>query len=254
MILIFRKYFNTFLEYYLKYNNKQCIDSIDIFYNMSKKWIDDFVISKNTITAEQKILEILSLYPKISFNELVKKSKLNSFAVCKVLNNHTMEFYPPRIFSSPRFILDKSENIIGKKNNERYWNFIQHNLIKITKNSRGQKIYELSLFGIILVFKLIRFLYGKKEGQKIFFGNITYFKYFEKIVDNYDTKLPLIFGKWNLLKHILKDYAICNFDKIINEYFFQQSNISVSRGGNNEFFYSIKEIILQTRQQLAEFR
>ena len=193
-----QKYFNTFLEYYLKYNNKQCIDSTDIFYNMSKKWMDDFVISKKTITAEQKILEILSLYPKISFNELVKKSKLNPFAVCKVLNTHTMEFYPPRIYSSTRFILDISENIIGKKNNERYWNFMQHNLIKITKNSRGQKIYELSLFGIILLFKLIRFLYGKKEGKKIFFGDITYFKYFEKIVDNYDTKLPLIFGKWNL--------------------------------------------------------
>ena len=55
------------------------------------------------------------------------------------------------------------------------------------------------------------------------------------------------------LKRILKDYAICNFDKIINEYFFQQSNISVSRGGNNEFFYSINEIILQTRQRLTEF-
>ena len=69
------RYLNTFFGYYLKYKNKkQCIDLIDIFYNMSKKWMDDFVISKNMITAEQKILEILSLYPKITFNELVKKA------------------------------------------------------------------------------------------------------------------------------------------------------------------------------------
>jgi hypothetical protein len=247
------RYFKTFFGYYFKYYNKQCIDLIDIFYNMSKKWMDDFVISKKMMTAEQKILEILSLYPKITFNDLVKKSKLNSFVVCKVLNTHTMEFYPLRKYSSTRFVLDISENILGKKNNERYWNFMQHNLIKITKDSKGEKIYELSLFGIILVFKLIHFLYGKKEQIKIFFGNLSYFKYFEKIIINYNTKLPLIFGKWNLLKNILKDYAICNFDKIINEYFFEHSNISISRGGNNEFFYSIKEIILQTRQQLTKF-
>jgi hypothetical protein len=246
-------YFQNFFKFYFKYNNKQCIDTIDIFYNMSKKWMNDYVISQNMITPEQKVMEALSLYPKISFNELVKKSKLNSFAVCKVLNTHTMTFYPPRIFSSTRFILDFSENLIGKKNNKRYWNFVQHNLIKITKNSRGEKLYELSLFGIVLVFKLIRFLNGNNERKKIFFGNFTYFKYFEKIVSNYDTKLPLIFGKWNLLKRILKDYTICNFDKVISEYFFRQNNISISRGGNSEFFYSINEIILQTRQQLAKF-
>ena len=220
---------------------------------MSKKWMDVYVISQNMITPEQKVLETLSLYPKISFNELVKKSKLNSFAVCKVLNTHTMEFYPPRIFSSTRFILDISENLIGKKNNKRYWNFVQYNLIKITKNSRGENLYELSLFGIVLVFKLIRFVNGNNEGKKIFFSNIPYLKYFEKIVDNYDTKLPLIFGKWNFLKRILKDYTIYNFDKVISEYFFQQNNISISRGGNSEFFHSIKEIILQTRQQLTKF-
>jgi len=228
---------------------------------MSKKWMDDFVISKNMITPEQKVLETLSLYPKISFKELVKKSKLNSTAINKVLHSHTMEFYQDKISNIVasnfrekilEFALNNTENVIGKKDNRKYWDFIQYNLINITINKKGDKIFELSLFGIILILKLIRFLYGKHEENKIFFGGITYFKYFEKIVDNYNTKLPLIFGKWNLLKRILKDYAICNFDKIINEYFFQQNNISVTRGGNSEFFYSIKEIILQTRQQLTK--
>ena len=65
-------------------------------------------------------------------------------------------------------------------------------------------------------------LWNNQKEKNLFFGNIPFIEYFEKIVKNYDTKLPLIFGKWNLLKRILKDYAIYNFDKIINEYYFQQ--------------------------------
>ena len=34
---------------------------------------------------------------------------------------------------------------------------------------------------------------------------------------------------------------------------FFQKKWSISRGGNNEFFYCIREIILQTSQQLTEF-
>ncbi len=259
------KYFKGFFKFYLKYNNKQCIDIIDIFYNMSKKWIEDFVISKSNITPEQKILETLSLYPKISFKDLSEKSNLNFFSVSKVLHSHTMEFYPDIIPSKTiasnvkeefiGIVLDNRENFRGKKDNRKYWDFIQHNLINITVNKNGEKFFELSLFGVILILKLIRSLhfYGVKKEKTLYFDNISFKEYAEKIVKNYDRKLPLIFGKWPLLKSILKDYAICNFDKIINEHFFQDCTGSISRGGNNEFFYSIREIILQTRQQLTEF-
>jgi len=87
----------------------------------------------------------------------------------------------------------------------------------------------------------------------LYYGNISFIRYFEKIVKNYETKLPLIFGKWHFLKEHLKNYAIYNFDKIINEYLFEGSTFSISRGGNNEFFSSIREIILQNRQQLGFF-
>ena len=46
---------------------------IDIFYNMSKKWIDDFVISKKTITAEQKILETYLYILKYHLMNWLKK-------------------------------------------------------------------------------------------------------------------------------------------------------------------------------------
>ena len=163
-----------------------------------------------------------------------------------------MKFYPP-ILSLDNEFLNIHENSLGKKNNRKYWDFIQHNLINITTNLKGENNYELSLFGIILVLKLIRYCYNNQKEKNLFFGNIPFIEYFEKIVKNYDTKLPLLFGKWNLLKRILKDYAIYNFDKIINEYYFHTDTFSISLGGNNEFFSNIREIILQTRRQYGDF-
>ena len=154
---------------------------------MSKKWIEDFVISKNTITPEQKILETLSLYPKISLKGLSEKSNLNFFSVNKVLHSHTMEFYPDIIPSKTiasnvkeefiGIVLDNSKNFRGKKDNQKYWDFIQHNLINITINSKREKIYELSLFGVILILKLIRsfHFYGVKK-EKNFILIIFYLK------------------------------------------------------------------------------
>ena len=246
------KYFQLFFQNYLNYNNTNFMDLLDIFENMSNEWINNFVTSKNYFSAEQKVLEMLSLYPKLPFEELVAKSEINAYVLEKILYSHSMKFYPPILILNHK-TLNIHENSIGKKNNPKYRDFIQHNLINITTDSKGEDIYELSLFGIILIFKVIRYFYNNLEENNLYYGNISFIQYFEKIVRNYETKLPLIFGKWLLLKEHLKNYTIYNFDKIINEYFFEESTLSISRGGNNEFFSSIREIILQNRRQLGYF-
>lgn len=64
----------------------------------------------------------------------------------------------------------------------------------------------------------------------------------------------MIFGKWEILKEVLKNYAIYNFDLIVDiNDIFKESQISLSLGGSKELYYGIKEIILQTRIQLGEF-
>jgi hypothetical protein len=246
------KYFQLFFQNYLNYNNTNFMDLLDIFENMINEWINNFVTSKSYLSAEQKVLETLSLYPKLSFEELVAKSEINAYILEKVLYHHSMKFYPPILILNNK-TLNIHENAIGKKNNPKYRDFIQHNFINITTDSKGEDIYELSLFGIILIFKVIRYFYNNREEKMLYYGNISFIQYFEKIVKNYETKLPLIFGKWHFLREHLKNYAIYNFDKIINKFFFEESTFSISRGGNNEFFSSIREIILQNRRQLGYF-
>ena len=55
---------------------------------MSNEWINNFVTSKNYLSAEPKVLETLSLFPKLSFNELVPKSELNTYTLEKVIHSH----------------------------------------------------------------------------------------------------------------------------------------------------------------------
>ena len=161
------KYFQLFFRNYLNNNNTNFMDLLDIFGNMNKEWINNFVTSQNYLSVEQKVLETLSLNPKISFEELLRKSEINAYTLEKVLYSHSMKFYPPILSLNNKF-LNIHENSLGKKNNRKYWGFIQHNLINITTNSKGENTYELSLFGIILVLKLIRYCYNNQKEKKLF--------------------------------------------------------------------------------------
>ena len=53
------KYFRLFLRNYFNYNNTNFMDLLDIFANMNKEWISNFVTSKKYLSAEQKVLETL---------------------------------------------------------------------------------------------------------------------------------------------------------------------------------------------------
>ena len=90
--------------------------------------------------------------------------------------------------------------------------------------------------------------------ENYYFNQITFLDYFDRIVQNYREKIPFVFGEWNTLKELLKNYAIYNFDLIIDpNNSFQDNNLSISLGGSKELYNGIKEIILHTHQQIGEF-
>jgi hypothetical protein len=89
----------------------------------------------------------------------------------------------------------------------------------------------------------------------LYYNDISFIEYYEKIVANYKDKLPLIFGKWKVLKNILRLYAAYSFDVIIDKEIRLRDygKFSVIRGGNKELLDGIREIMLQTRQQIGRF-
>jgi hypothetical protein len=132
--------------------------------------------------------------------------------------------------------------------------FLFHNLVKISYGKNNQKNYELSIFGVLLALSLIRYNDMGRLNQGLFYENLSFRSYFEKIVVNYEYTLPMIFSKWKTLKEILKVFTIFNFDMILDKqiYLSDPYRTSVIRGGNMEFYVGIREIILYVHQQLRD--
>jgi hypothetical protein len=89
---------------------------------------------------------------------------------------------------------------------DQYLDFIMH-LIIISKYDNGKHKYELSLFGVILILAVIA--YGNHPST-IYYNDsygMDLQTYFEEVALNYRDKLPLVFGKWDLLKKMLITFS-----------------------------------------------
>jgi len=243
-------YTEHFLKKYLKYKNRDFSFQLDIFDNMCNKWFHEMIQKPIEISVEQKIVEVLALHRGITFEQLVEMAEANKSDIRNcLLSTYTLESYTP--------LVDKTvyiyQNVIGKRYNKKYWDFLLHNTVAIKDNKGSTEVYELSLFGIILALTLIRFHDMGKLIHGLYNNNISFGDYYDRIAENYADKLPLIFEKWKLLKDTLRIYSAYNFDVIINtEIRMRDSDRdSVIRGGNRELIDSVKEIVLQTREQLG---
>lgn len=147
------------------------------------------------------------------------------------------------------------QGVIGKKHNKKYWDFLLHSILTPKQNGKDRKkTYELSLFGVILALFLVRCYDMDKLKQGLHYNDISFVDYYDKIAYNYQDKLPLLFGKWKLLKSVLKLYSAYNFDIILSrEIRLRDSDkFSITRGGNKELYDSIKEIKMRTRLQFGD--
>ena len=110
-----------------------------------------------------------------------------------------------------------------------------HCIVKTSYNKEkepNEAVYELSIFGIILILANIRLLDRESLKHRLFLKH-SYPVYVEKIAKNYDDKFPLIFGKWSILKDVLNLYSAYNFDIIVDKDIRtgEPSTISLIRGG-----------------------
>lgn len=240
-------FFNT----YLKFLNHGFSFQLDIFDNMCNKWLDELILNSAAISVYQKVIEVLALYPKLTLDELAKKTKENKSQIGKALSIYTLNSFKP-LKENTVYIY---QDIVGKKYNKKYWDFLLKSSITAKKNNDGIETYELSLFGIILALRLVRLFDKNVLRHGLYYREISFADYYDTIASNYQHKLPLIFGKWKLLKDILRLFSAYNFDIILDkEIRLKDSNrISILRGGNKELTDGIQEIVLEARQQLEEF-
>jgi hypothetical protein len=243
------EFYDLFREKYMKYKNHGFSFQLDIFDNMCHDWLDNIILKTGKPSIEQKVIEILAIHRGLTFKELVRKSGAREQELNKCLSTYTLKSYKPPADKTVYLY----QGVIGKRYNKKYWDFLLHSVITSKQNSKdGKKTYELSLFGVILALFLVRYYDMDKLKQGLHCNDISFIDYYDKIAYNYQDKLPLIFGKWKLLKDVLKLFSAYNFDVILSmEMRLRDSDkFSITRGGNKELYDSIKEIKMATRLQL----
>ncbi len=268
-----RTLINMFKNQYMKYSYKEYSNQIDVLNYVVEKWMNHTIEEANQVSDIQRILEVLALQRGVTANQISKKTYCSISDVDRTLFIHTLQGYqPPKkppeydalrlsptvsVSLLPSTAVDIAVDTNDRRNQD-FGDFIFHCLIDYSesKNKNGvEQVYELSLYGIIVVLTLIRRYDMGKAVPGLFFDDLPFPDYIEKIANNYQDKLPLVFGKWDILKRTIKLLAAYNFDIVIDKSIRQtkSNNVSITRGGNAELLDGIKEISSQNSNQLYYF-
>ncbi len=210
------------------------------------------ILRGSKISLEQKVLEILSLHPQITDDQLLKwANEKDGQSWGRVISLYSPILHKPMIVGREIYHND------GLPYDERsaYSNIVLHNTVIMRQDANRRVEFELSLFGIMFVLTLIRYNEAGKLENGLYYNTFSSEGYFKKIADNYKQRLPLIFGKWYLLKKVLGSSMISNFDIILErEVRAKQLQISISQRGNKEFYESIDSLSKSTRNEMIKIQ
>ena len=215
--------------------NDVCNDWLNRFRLLSS---DEINKSNNiynaTVSANHlvKILKMLIRYPGLTINELSLRSGVPTEALEEEIISMTMP-------SSGNFVTAKiplDKHYVSKFRQM----FLEHCFI-ISRDTERGKSFQLSTLGIIL---FMTYVHRKYRNSPSFVKILA--KYYDAIALNYGAALPLIFGKWSMLKKHLK-YVAMDFRVILDKESRYRGKYSttVKLGGVNEYYESMKNIVRQ---------
>jgi hypothetical protein len=243
------EFYQIVIRRHLKYYNHGFSSQLDIFDDLCNNWFQETIVKSNGVTPLQKVIEILASHPKIIFEKLVKEIDEPKERVKEVLSSHSYAYEP-----SKGGDVDESSSSFGTLY-KGYTDFLIQNII-ITEQSANdaEPTYELSLFGVMLCLAMIRYNDMDRLNGGLY-RKYSFEKYFDMIALNYKKKLPLIFGKWNQLKGILKMSTHYNLDIILDREirYNTKDSPSVRKGGNKQLIEGIREIILDNGELMSRF-
>ena len=257
--LFIQKYLR-YSEKYLKYWEGQRFSTfeLELFDRACNDWLDK-INDNEKIPIEQVILETLALYTNLSLKKLVQNIKgYREDEIANTLSTLTSIKHRPATADDSYYdYMHGTTRVIEK------WQLLSTKIIKVRQNLRGVDTYQLSLFGVLFLLKLIR----QNDMNRLrhgLYNDKSFLEYCDIIADNYRDAIPLIFRKWSLLKRILKTFAAYNFDIIVDQQFRDkimrelvvfkvpgEEELQIT-SGNKYLFEGYKSILEISRRQLGE--
>jgi DNA-binding PadR family transcriptional regulator len=194
-----------------------------------------------SISLSQKVMECLAINGSSTIQKLKEKIRTKEEDLLKVIDNYLVQSNNDDNSSQKSFYISTNtsaksnikDDITKKKNF--FYDLICHTLIIANETPDKGIVYELSLFGIMVVVAIISYHFtgmdtyhnpgGDINGNNadadsiirpsLFYNKINQTKYYDTIVKNYKFKVPLIFGKWDFLKSALGTMLYDGFDFLI---------------------------------------
>jgi hypothetical protein len=228
---------------------------LELFDRACNDWLDK-INANEKISIGRVILEILALHPNLTLKGLVQNIK--RYREDEIANTlFTLTSIKHRPATVDDSYVHGTARVIEK------WQLLSTKIIKVRHNLRGVDTYQLSLFGVLFLLKLIRQNDINRLRHGLYNNDKSFLEYWDIIADNYRDAIPLIFRKWRLLKRILKAFAAYNFDIIVDQQFrdkIMRKLAVFKRPGQEEYitsgrkylFEGYKSILEISRRQLGE--
>jgi hypothetical protein len=188
----------------------------------------------------------VSFTRSITIDKIIEVTKLEEKQVRRVIEDYSM--------TKTRYsqYIDDYNIAYGTSEYENITIGFLNNLVivpvRTQEEGKQDENYELSLLGVLLVLATIT--------SKRIEEDKTYFSHYDTAARNYQEKLPLVFGKWKLLKETLEFLSIfffiwfyqfsSLFDYLFGDYKSEILSLSVSLGGNKEIYDNIRAAGLRT--------
>jgi DNA-binding MarR family transcriptional regulator len=231
------------------------------FEKLVGRWIKENCTFDDRIAVFQKILECIAISRRLTIKQLCKISEEEEHDLKEIIDKYAF-----RTKTTGNNQQQKDVNNFSNQNSKQQ--DLEYMLI-IEKKEGGDinqdTFYELSLFGIMLTIGLIRYCHIGIDGNRfdlnehnnnirlrLHFENISMEEYIDKISSNYYDKIPLIFGRWDLLKKELGSFFLYdNFDFMFYDKSFEVNmNTSIWQGGNKEYYDSLQALAERTSTML----
>jgi hypothetical protein len=260
----FEEHYSQFENNYLGYSIHRHFFQSWFFDDILQQWLQDDSNSlraandSSSISLSQVVIECLAFHGSMTCQQLIEKTNEKEKNLVKILNRYSIK-------PDSSFNLDlRIHNGTDSKKKKIYNEFVSPTFI-IPEETNSRVTYKLSLFGVMLAIAFIRYHYigidsyssvsnKRKDNSRklnLFYKDVKLEEYYDRIACNYKEKVPLIFGKWSLLKFQLGSLLYDNFDFFI--YKKARSNItdkSVWFGGNKEFYNDIQYIAQNAHDKL----
>jgi hypothetical protein len=228
------------------------------FENLVKKWIKENGSFDDSISIFQRILECIATSRNLTIQQLYNMAGEEE-------EHNIKEILDKFAFRINYINNNQQRDASDYSSNESKYPDLKYMLI-IEKKEEGVNrdiVYELSLFGIMLIVAIIRYHHigvdsnridsnGDNNRLQLLFENISIEEYMDKISSNYPDKIPLVFGKWNLLKKELGSlFLYDNFDFMFyDKAYVVNMSTSIWQGGNKEFCDSLQSLGERSRSML----